>query len=142
MEETPSDLLEQVLDTLSVARPDIVAADLGICHRGAPRRGKHKGKPRTVTVVFLRASLKDSIMSRENRGKIRNRITDQQTGDKSGGIFHRMSRGLVERKQSLEKVPGVLWAYFSGHHLFTVKMKKEDGTEEIRHNIINEEQLL
>lgn len=53
-----------------------------------------------------------------------------------------MSRGLVERKQSLERMKGVMWVYFSGHHLFTVKMKKEDGTEEVRHNIINEEQLV
>ena len=81
-------------------------------------------------------------MTKENRGKIRTRVTDYQTGKKSGGIFHRMSRGLVERKQALEDVPGVLWAYFSGHHLFTVKIKRDDGTEDIRHNIISEEQLL
>ena len=84
-EETSSDLLEQVLDTLSVAHPDIAAADLSICHRNAPRRGKHKGKPRSVTVVFLRASLKDAIMTRESRGKIRNRITDHQTEDNEWG---------------------------------------------------------
>lgn len=134
--ETPADLQEQVIDALSAAHPEIRPADFSIIHRNAPRRGKNRGKPRTVTVVFLRASVKDNIMRKVNRDRIKARLKDEVSGT-TGGIYHRMSRGLVSRKEELEAHPAVEWVYFAGHSMFTVKLGAE-----IRHNIVNVQQLM
>lgn len=110
-DETPAALEKSVLSVLRKADPTISPADIGIAHRNA-RNKKRKSGPRTITCVLTKARNKDQVMRKVSRDKLK-------AADKVA-LYHWTSPGLRQRKEELEKVPGVKWVGFSGHRLFTV----------------------
>ena len=89
-----------------------------------------KAKARSVTCVLTKAKNKDAVM--RNRKKLEE--------SRKVAAYHRLSRGLRQRKNELEDVTDVEWVAFSGHRLFTVKIKK-DGLETYIKNVLNVEDI-
>ena len=122
--ETQTSLQDTVVQFFQKEDPSISHQDIGIVHRN----GRRKSKIRSVTVVMTRASKKDALMKKENRQKFKSR-------DKLM-LFHRMSDGLRKRKLELENLPNVNWVAFSGHRLFTLCLKTEQG-DIFQKNVLN-----
>lgn len=101
--EDPDMLAERVSALAGVS-----VSGIGHVHRN---RKRHPGKPRTVTLQFIRAYDKDQIMRRKRQLK-------QQCGV---GVYHHMTPALIKTKEDLEKISGVNWVGFGGHsRMFTV----------------------
>eukprot|EP00116_Pleurobrachia_bachei_P008342 sb/3468604/ len=130
--ETPDSLEDNLVEMLKKSDPTITRQDIGIAHRNGKTK-KPDTPGRSITCVLTRASKKDTLMRKDSRSKLK---TDHDVM-----LFHRLSEGLRRRKKELEDLVCVRWVAFSGHRLFTVCVKKDDGKDNFIKNVLRTEDI-